>query len=85
LPVEWGGNGKDLTTFNDIRPLLPPGTVDAGEYHDHPSAPSFASDRFSLSDIGRANFEHIPSFLGIPSGDVFKYDPETGMQTTMAP
>ena len=79
------GSGKDPKTLKDIRPLVPPGTTSAGEYHDHPAAPGFASDRFSLSDIGRSTYQGIPSYLGIPGGDILKFDPDTREQTNMGP
>jgi hypothetical protein len=68
---------------------IPPGTELYAETHSHP-------DNLGLSgeDVQRAHdltirFYHHPKFsaeyVGQPSGDVIRYDPKTGKQTTFGP
>jgi hypothetical protein len=82
--------GVSHTQTVDLRkPPIPPGTDLVGEAHSHPD-----NSGFSQSDAQRAHDQTIPSmghpfyqgaYLGLPNGNVVKFDPRTGEQTTYGP
>ena len=69
---------------------VPKGTVNSGIWHDHPAIPGADSEHFSDSrtdplhlpgDKDLARSEHVPIYVGTPSGTIRKYDPQTGQDT----
>ncbi len=82
--------GVSHTQTVDLRkPPIPPGTDLVGEAHSHPD-----NSGFSAADAQRASDQTIPSmghpfyqgaYLGLSNGNVVKYDPRTGEQTTFGP
>jgi RHS repeat-associated protein len=57
------------------QPRVPPGTTLAGTAHAHPLALDLAFERFSGQDRANARIEHIPTYLGTPSGSIIVYNP----------
>jgi len=82
--------GVSHTKTVDLRKApIPPGTDLVGEAHSHRD-----NIGFGPSDVQRAHDQTIPSmghpsyqgmYLGLPNGNVVKYDPRTGQQTTFGP
>jgi len=71
----------------------PKGAVNSGIWHDHPAIPGADSEHFSDShtdplhlpgDKDLARSEHVPIYVGIPSGAIKKYDPATDRDTQIS-
>jgi hypothetical protein len=65
---------------------VPPGTRNAGVWHDHGGPdPRYDNEHFSgaSGDTGIARQEHRPIYVGTPSGDIKKYSPSTQRVTTI--
>jgi len=65
---------------------VPPGTRNAGVWHDHGGPdPRYDNEHFSGAggDKGIARQEHKPIYVGTPSGEIRKYSPSTQRVTTI--
>ncbi len=61
---------------NSSRIPIQPGNFPAGIYHTH-GGPSPGAENFSGPDIDGADWIGRPSWLGTPSGNILKYDPNS--------
>jgi hypothetical protein len=55
---------------------VPDGTKNAARYHTHGgNDPHYDSEHFSPQDKTNAKNDHVPSYVGTPSGTIKKFDP----------
>ncbi|MCC7517509.1 MAG: DUF4329 domain-containing protein, partial [Pseudomonadales bacterium] len=65
------------TKDSSTPPSVPDGTQNAGRYHTHgANDPGYDNENYSDTDKQNAEDEGVPSYLGTPSGDTKKYDPD---------
>jgi RHS repeat-associated protein len=73
-PVE--GTPFSSSPGNRILTLLNSFGVNAGMYHTHPSGTDpVLNENFSSADKQVSDYEGVPSYLGAPSGQIYKYSP----------
>lgn len=86
-PFNTTGNPQATTDLG--KAPIPAGTQLYAETHSHPDVSGFSGE-----DVQRAHDLTIPYFqhpdfkgeyVGLPNGNVIKYDPATGKQYTFAP
>jgi RHS repeat-associated protein len=59
-----------------LTPLLHSFGVNAGMYHTHPSGTDpILNENYSPTDKQVSDYEGVPSYLGTPSGQIYKYSP----------
>jgi hypothetical protein len=72
------------TTASSNPGTVPDGTKNAARYHTHGgNDPHYDNEHFSPQDKTNARNDHVPSFVGTPSGAIKKFDPVTNHVTTI--